>query len=419
MSSIDLRDRVTGKNRGMYSTPPAAAPTPSGPPPGRTIVPSVSSDRPANALPMGTGAVVDAAGRPVQRVPQHVAAESATLQAEARKRLDVQPPLGYKGVQIGQTVDYNELSPEHQASIQASIYEMSAGDQPGYVPPLARAQPQPARPQARPSMAPVPVPEAPNFGQARIPGWRPPVAPSLPVGDGATMGNVDPALADLHQRQNAPPREEPVIEFDTVHPPQPEASQFESMQPEKLKTHCDHCGWPFNEPDIPEPSIEERQTFLHATLGIMPYTRTYSLANDAIQVTFRTLTIKEVDLIYRQAMLDASKNRFASGFNFIDQVNRYRLFLQLRQITGALKFDLPEGYDRVVNPDAKSIWEGEPEPGETNLPQIEDYILTQILKTESLMRIVHNECMRFNRLVSRLEALMDNADFWKPIGQQS
>ena len=51
--------------------------------------------------------------------------------------------------------------------------------------------------------------------------------------------------------------------------------------------------------------------------------------------------------------------------------------------------------------------------------QIEEYVLTKVLKTEHLQRVIGHTCNKFNRLVSKLEASVDNENFWNETGPQS
>jgi hypothetical protein len=38
---------------------------------------------------------------------------------------------------------------------------------------------------------------------------------------------------------------------------------------------------------------------------------------------------------------------------------------------------------------------------------------SEIFQTESLHRVVASTCRDFNRMVTQLEAMVDNANFWK------
>ena len=139
-------------------------------------------------------------------------------------------------------------------------------------------------------------------------------------------------------------------------------------------------------------------------------------------VRIRTLSSREIDTIYQQVAYEKASGLYSEAMESWGAVNRYRNYLQLQCLNGeGLCCDLPDGYDRETNPHAEAFWSfSSPDnPRETGLPQIAKYITQEVLNTEMLERVVSVTCNNFNRLVARLEALVDNSDFWQPTGPQS
>jgi hypothetical protein len=193
-------------------------------------------------------------------------------------------------------------------------------------------------------------------------------------------------------------------------------------------THCPHCQWDLSIPDMAEPPYADKMSFLHCMIGDKPYLKEIPLFGGAVVVTLRTLTTKEIDRIYGQAYKDRQDGKLPNELDYWERINRYRLMLQLQSFrsNGANGFskDLPDGYSQATNPTATGFWvtaeqEGNMSPGETGLPDIEAWLVDEVLKTEAVFRVVNNACNQFNRLVARLEAMADNTDFWKPTGEQS
>ena len=142
----------------------------------------------------------------------------------------------------------------------------------------------------------------------------------------------------------------------------------------------------------------------------------------AVRMRFRTLTTKEIDTIYKQVFHERDLGIILTPEDYWERINRYRLYLQLTQlISSAFHHDLPDGYDAQSNPHAEGFWEFDPpkNPQATGLPQIELFMNGELLRTETIQRVVNHQCGQFNRLVARLEALVDNSDFWKPIESRS
>lgn len=180
-------------------------------------------------------------------------------------------------------------------------------------------------------------------------------------------------------------------------------------------THCPHCEWPMDIPDIPEPEYVEKMSFLQSILGQKNYNKEYPLFGGVIKVIFRTLTTQEIDTVYKQVYRERVLGQLPTEPDFWERINRLRLYLQLQTIKSSeFLHDLPDGLSVETNPHATSHWKFDNlPPEETVLPYIEAHILEAVLPTESLNRIVTQTCNRFNRLVAKMEALVDNSDFWQ------
>lgn len=184
---------------------------------------------------------------------------------------------------------------------------------------------------------------------------------------------------------------------------------------------CPHCGWDLSIPEIVEPSHDEKMTFLASMLGGQTFSKTFNLLGGQLVIELRTLTTQEIDEIYRQAFRDRENGVIGTDAEFWERVNRMRLYLQLLAFRSTTRNrDMPNGFTPESNPNAHSFWEF---PADTlrdqKLPAVEKWLLTNVLTNESINRVLQIHCNRFNRLVSRLEAMVDNADFWKATGQLS
>lgn len=184
--------------------------------------------------------------------------------------------------------------------------------------------------------------------------------------------------------------------------------------------NCPHCGWDMTAEDIPEPSRKIRQKFLQSVIGQLAYTNKHELLGGALKITFRTLTSGEADECFRQTFRDRDNGEFISELDFWERVNRYRLYLQImlleREDEEAI--EMPDGLNKRTAPNATTVWEV-PEGEKHPLKLVEKHTLQHVLPSESTARIVQVELGRFNRIVSKLEAMVDNADFWSPTEEPS
>jgi hypothetical protein len=183
---------------------------------------------------------------------------------------------------------------------------------------------------------------------------------------------------------------------------------------------CPRCAWDLKTPVGPEPEYFDKLKFVTMMLANKPFQKHYELFNGELLVTFRSLRPKEIDACYSHIIYDMNEGKIKFQGDIYEMVNRYRFYLQLVELrtkTGeGMSFEFPEGFTPRTNPKATSFWEL-PE----NLPEnskgldiVEEYVTTEVLTTESLHRVVGATCRDFNRLVAQLEAMVDNANFWKP-----
>lgn len=247
------------------------------------------------------------------------------------------------------------------------------------------------------------------------------------------MESLGPGVADAFKMVNST-KEDQEVDVDIAAPVQPSDAPRATAQTEPPPNNagteihpvsCPHCNWDLRIPDVPEPPYSKKMAFLHTVLGQQCFTDDTELFGGSVIVTFRTLTIREIEVAYKQAYRDREVGRAQTELDFWERVNRYRLFMQLKNIRTlqpehGFVHDLPDGLSPDTNAEARKHWEVKPaEPGETILCEIEDFITSKVLKTEALFRVVNAACNQFNRMVSKLEAMVDNSDFWKPTEEQS
>ncbi len=174
---------------------------------------------------------------------------------------------------------------------------------------------------------------------------------------------------------------------------------------------CPHCDWDLSILDAIEITEEDKITFLQATLGNIPWQKSYNLLNDQMSITVRQLQPEEVDACFQQVGFENQDGRLIDRMDFWEQLNRYRMVLQLA--------DVRTGKHVEPFPDSLKEWEGKPEGEDpTTLPLVLKQVYERIIRTESINRILAQTVGRFNREVARLEANVENADFWPAIKPQ-
>lgn len=199
--------------------------------------------------------------------------------------------------------------------------------------------------------------------------------------------------------------------------PEPEAEQ----KTDSIAPICIHCGWDQRQPTLEPPTKQDKLSFLTAVLGQKVFTKEYSTLGGKLKMSFRSLTVNELDALYAEAYTQQRAGRIATTQEYYEYLNRQRLFLQLQSLNsalGAMHLTLPDGLSSRTNSFCTLSWEeqlktkNEFDPEDSLLQQIEKYVLKEVLSTEHLQRIVSHHCAKFNQLVAKLEACIDNENFW-------
>jgi len=235
----------------------------------------------------------------------------------------------------------------------------------------------------------------------------------------------------LEPKISASPLEDPPQAQEKPPPPFPPPKEEEEEDVNEAANtganlaleNCPHCGWELSQPTIVEPTKDEKMGFLHSVLGQKPFTQQYALFGGQVTVRFRTLTTKEMDVIYNFVFKQRESGDISTIQDYWEKVNRFRLYLQLSHLSakdGSFTHTLPDAYSRGTNSHGTEFWNFpafDPELG--YLAQIEEKILKDVLRTETIQRTISTYCSRFNRLVSKLEVMIDSPDFWNETEQQS
>lgn len=192
-------------------------------------------------------------------------------------------------------------------------------------------------------------------------------------------------------------------------------------------TYCPHCLWDLRRPDVPEPPWADKMAFLQAILGDKPFIKELAIFGGQVTIALRTLTMDEIDAIAAYVYGERVAGRLPTEMDYYEHLQRYRLFLQLVHVrTDQGLVALPDGLSEETNPSAAALWTTKLQVAATAplndpavlLPKIRDYVTKRHLRHEMLFRAVNMQCAAFNRLVAKMEGMVDNSDFWKPTEPQ-
>lgn len=176
------------------------------------------------------------------------------------------------------------------------------------------------------------------------------------------------------------------------------------------KVFCEHCGWDQAKKEQEEPTQQDKLNFLQAFLGPTRFYRVYPLLGGKAHVIFRTLTAEESDICYTQTAFDADIGLVVDPTQYFRTVQDYRMCLGLASIDlGSKKTNLPVLAD----------YETDPLPVRTTkLKDISKFVFNEVLQQEHIRRACTATFYRFQRLAERLEAHVDDPNFWEATERQ-
>lgn len=421
----DLLKRVT--SAGKAPPPPAARPQPQPAAPVLTrplpVGQLISARDPAGLTPFEREQLAAAGVDATEPIPGNMAEILEQVRQEATAFLPPpvdpnRPPLQVR------TVQEHEMTPAQKAEVRSKIEAALAAEADARARAAEAAAEERLQPGVRAGLLQARIARAQAEAKAATPpAGAVPVVADLPVrAGGPRQGATTPDGRTVPKSVSgtAPAVSKPVS-TPTPPPPPPPA---EDLGVTAALTHCPHCAHDLSMDDIPEPDPSDRIAFLHCMLGDKPYEKEYDLFGGHVRVVFRTLTTQERDAVQAQVAAEYRAGEFTQAAEYVERVSRYELYLSVRKVTSdspGLLWDMPAGFTPATNPHAESHWTlpAPAGPGDTGLKAVAEFMLADVLKTASLCSVVTVAAHRFRRLVSKMEAMADNRDFWQPTGGRS
>jgi len=275
---------------------------------------------------------------------------------------------------------------------------------------------------SQPTQAPV---EPQNLEFAALP-ENPPSADDPVVTFSAAPSHVAEVATDAAGVAPLPPMAEPaeLAELAGEAAAAPSADEPATVAGSSLlQPKCQHCGWKLSDPVVEEPSLSEITAFLHCCLGQKLYSADYKLMGGGLSLRIRALRVRELEAIYDSAHRLQLLGVIQGQGGHYEYVNRMRVYLQLVRVATRINdkediVQLPEVLDAASCGVMCDDWKGKLQAEgrySDKLPlldQVRDYMVTTVLSTEHLQRILSVTCARFNRKIAMLESRMADVNFW-------
>ena len=177
---------------------------------------------------------------------------------------------------------------------------------------------------------------------------------------------------------------------------------------DKVIDSCPHCGWDLKLDDPTEVDADDKMVFIQSIMGNKRFVKTYELLGGGLHITFRTLTTKEMDLIYAQLNYEQNRGEVASMDDYYEKLMRYRMCLSV------MKFDAGEGGIVEEYPEVDSfdtpVDTGDDKEN-TKLFYMLKFFYDKVITSESISRMLGKVLAKFNRLVGETGGEHSHAGF--------
>lgn len=246
----------------------------------------------------------------------------------------------------------------------------------------------------------------------RVKTTQPPAGMQVPEGKNYAGAIGIPSVSDkietLKARQAAAETAPP--------PPQPAAPAQPAPATGVAEPHaatCQRCHWPLQLPFNVEISMQDKQAFLAAVLGLARFEKRYDLMGGNLSVIFRSLSSQETALLQQQLGAMIRSGEIIGDGEYIANMHEFRLVMSIKQIMVGQNV-------MYTVPDLLS-WEKDNPPQEndkllpTAIPRMRDYLYAKGATQEPVRRVLGQTHSTFQRLVEALEFMTNDPDFWKGI----
>ncbi len=193
-------------------------------------------------------------------------------------------------------------------------------------------------------------------------------------------------------------------------PPPPVTADKPSAGGTPERTVCQRCSWPLAIPFEVVPTIEDKQGFLAAILGMSRFEKQFPLLNGNLVVFFRSLTSDETATIQNQLGAMVRSGALRGDGEYWGCMHEFRMIVSISRIVvgGNTVYAVPSLKEWAA---ANPPWPNKDvEP--TPIPQLKEYFYLKGATQEPVRRMLGQVHQEFQRLVEALEFMSSDPDFW-------
>jgi len=171
---------------------------------------------------------------------------------------------------------------------------------------------------------------------------------------------------------------------------------------------CPRCLWELNRPFPVEATKDDIQNFVIAILGNKCFSKTYSLFGGRASMHFQALSAKASAMIKTQLAVDVRKQRILEAGDYLATMTDYRMMFALRELY--IPGNPP---NHQIFPDILTLTSKQED--ETPLRGYVEVFYSDLVISESLIRVARQTAFEFSALCEKLESMAIEPSFWKGI----
>lgn len=200
-------------------------------------------------------------------------------------------------------------------------------------------------------------------------------------------------------------------------PPETPAPVVETSNTEALvdtgvannaQAYCPRCLWELRKPFPVEPTKDDIQNFVIAILGNKCFSKTYSLFGGRVTMHFQALSAKASAMVKTQLAVDVRKQRILEAGDYLATMVDYRMMFALRELYIPGSPPNHQIFADILTLTSK-------QEDETPLRGYVEVFYSDLVISESLIRIARQTAFEFGALCEKLEAMAIEPSFWNGI----
>lgn len=175
-----------------------------------------------------------------------------------------------------------------------------------------------------------------------------------------------------------------------------------------IKPFCPRCFWDMKREFPVEPTKQDIEDFVIAILGNRCFSKTYKLFNGRASMRMQALSAKASAMVKTQLNIDVRKQRILEVGDYLATMADYRMMFMLRELSV-----LGQPPTEQVFPDITTLVAKDAD--ETPLRGYVELFYSDLLVSESLIRVARQISFEFGALCEKLETLAVDPSFWTGI----